>query len=78
MPDGYSVCIEHVEVVKSKETLGVHTCPLGKNRGALESMQDKAQVWVAKARNGKVTKKITLVPARQTVLAEDEVWLVRQ
>ena len=43
MPDGYSVTIEHVVVRKSKETLGVHTCPSGENKGALKAMQDKAQ-----------------------------------
>ena len=46
MPDGSSVTIEHVAVGKSKETLGVHTCPSGKNMGALKAMQDKAQGWV--------------------------------
>ena len=29
MPDGSSVTIEHVAVGKSKETLGMHTCPSG-------------------------------------------------
>ena len=38
MPEGYSVCIEHMAVDKSKETLGVHTFPSGVNRGSLEAM----------------------------------------
>ena len=46
MPDGSSVTIEHVAVGKSKETLGVHTCPSGENRGALKAKQDKTQGWV--------------------------------
>ena len=44
MPDGYLVTIEHVAVGKSKETLGVHTCPSGENNGALKAMQGKAHV----------------------------------
>ena len=35
-PDGYLVTIEHVVVGKSKETLGVHTCPSGGNKGTLK------------------------------------------
>ena len=57
MPDGYSVTIEHVAVGKSKETLGVHTCPVGENKGALKEMQDKAQGWVDKAKNRKLQEK---------------------
>ena len=52
IPDGSSVAIEHVAVGKSKETLGVHTCPSGGNKGALKSMQDKAQGWVDKEKMG--------------------------
>ena len=40
-------------VSKSKETLGVHTCPSGGNKGALKAIQDKAQGWVDKEKNGK-------------------------
>ena len=43
MPDGSSVTIEHVAVGKSKETLGVHTCPSGENKEAPKAMQDKSQ-----------------------------------
>ena len=52
--DGYLVTIEHVAVRKSKETLGVHTCPSGGNKGVLKAMQDKAQGWVEKEKNGKL------------------------
>ena len=37
MPDGSSFTIEHVAVGKSKETLGVHTCPSGENKGSTKS-----------------------------------------
>ena len=57
MPDGSLVTIEHVEVRKSKETLGVHTCPSGVNKGELKSMQDKSQGWVEKATNGKLQRR---------------------
>ena len=57
MPDGSSVTIEHVAVGKSKETLGVHTCPSGENKGELKSIQDKAQGWVDKATNGKLKRR---------------------
>ena len=56
MPDGYLVTIDHVVVGKSKEILGVHTCPSGGNKGALKVMQDKAQGWVDKAKNGKLKR----------------------
>ena len=52
IPDGSSVTIEHVAVRKSKETLGVHTCPSGENKGALKAMQDKAQRWLTKKKTG--------------------------
>ena len=57
MPNGSLVTIEHVAVGKSKETLGVHTLPSGGNKGALKSMQDKAQVWVEKSKNGKLNRR---------------------
>ena len=57
MPDGSLVTIEHVAVGKSKETLGVHTCPLGENKGALKEIQDKAQGWVNKEKNGKLQRR---------------------
>ena len=50
MPDGPSVCIEHVAVGNSKETLGVHTCPSGGNRGSLDAINYKAQGWVDKVK----------------------------
>ena len=55
--DVYLVCIEHVTVGKSKETLGVHKLPSGGNRGALEAMQDKAQGWLYKEKNGKLQRR---------------------
>ena len=57
MPDGSSVTIEHVAVSKSKETLGVHTCPSGENKGELKAIQYKAQGWAYKEKNGKPKRK---------------------
>ena len=54
MQDESSITIGHVAVGKSKETLGVHTCPSRENKGALKAMQDKAQGWVDKEKNGKL------------------------
>ena len=57
MPDGSSVFIDHEAVGTSKKTLGVETCPSGDNKGQLEAMQDKAQGWVDKAKNGKLQRR---------------------
>ena len=57
MSDGSLVTIEHVAVGKSKETLGVHTCSSGGNKGAIQAMQDKAQGWVDKSKNGKLKRR---------------------
>ena len=59
MSNGSLVTIEHVTVGKSKETLGVHTCLSGGNKGALKAIHDKAQGLVDRAKNGKL-KKISL------------------
>ena len=69
MPNGSSVTIENVEVRKSKETLGVHKCLSGENKGALKAMQDKAQGWVEKAKKWEAKEKIPLVSTGKTVLA---------
>ena len=56
-------------VRKSKENLGVHTCPSGINKGAGEAMQDKAQGWVDKAKKREDTENFPLVSTGKTVLA---------
>ena len=74
MPDGSLVTIEHVAVGKSKETFGVHTCPSEGNKGALKSMQDKAQGWVDKSKN----RKLKRISVWFLLEKQFEVWLVRQ
>ena len=62
IPDGYLVCIEHVAVGKSNETLGVHACLSGGNILVVEAMQDKAQGWVDKVKNGNPQKRSLWFP----------------
>ena len=57
MSDGSSFTIEHVAVGKSKETLGVHTCPSGGNKGELKAMEDKSQIWMDKTKIGKLKRR---------------------
>ena len=57
MPNESLVTIEHVSVRNSKETLGVHTCLSGGNKGSLKAIHDKAQGLVDRAKNGKLKKR---------------------
>ena len=57
IPYGSLVTIENVAVGKSKEPLGVHPCLSGGNKGALKDIQDKAQGWVDKAKNGRLKRR---------------------
>jgi hypothetical protein len=48
--------IEHLPVTAPTKTLGQMTCPTGSSSGAIAQMQEKAQGWVAKARESKLHK----------------------
>ena len=52
LPDGKEVAIKHLLVDTSKETLGVFTCPSGKAKGQITLMNDKAQEWIDRAKEG--------------------------
>jgi hypothetical protein len=58
LPDGTRKEIEHVPVTEPKETtLGVFTCPNGNPAGALGKMRSKAQDWIDRAKEGKLTRR---------------------
>lgn len=57
MPDGSTSRIDHLSVGTSRETLGVWTAPNGNPNGALVAMQDKAQEWVDKAKEGSLRRR---------------------
>ena len=52
MPNGTMVPIDHYGVDEGKETLGVYTCPSGKAKPQLDSMREKGQEWVDRAKEG--------------------------
>ena len=55
--DGTMAYIEQASVDTAKETLGVYTCPSGKNEVQIATMQKKAQEWLDKAKNGHVQRR---------------------
>ena len=57
LPDGTRKEIEHVPVTEPKETLGVFTCPNGNPAGAVGKMRSKAQDWIDRAKEGKLTRR---------------------
>ena len=57
MPDGNMVSIEHCSVETVKETLGNWTCPSGAAEETLKAMQEKAQAWVDRAKEGKLMRR---------------------
>jgi hypothetical protein len=57
LPDGSVKEIEHVPISEPKETLGVFTCPNGNPSGALSRMKGKAQEWIDRAKEGKLTRR---------------------
>ena len=44
------VQIEHAAVDTAKETLGVWKIPVGESKAVLETMQNKADKWIARAK----------------------------
>jgi hypothetical protein len=57
LPNGSVKEIEHVPISEPKETLGVFTCPNGNPSGALLRMKGKAQEWIDRAKEGKLTRR---------------------
>ena len=57
MPDGACVPIEHLSVDTARETLGVFTCPSGQAKAQIKSMNDKAQGWLDRAKEGKLRRR---------------------
>ena len=57
MPNGTSVPIEHLSVDTARETLGVFTCPSGQSKAQIKSMNEKAQGWLDRAKEGKLRRR---------------------
>ena len=57
MPDGPVAQIEHLPVDTAKETLGVWTSPTGCNKKAIQAMQNKAQEWIDRAKEGNMRQR---------------------
>jgi hypothetical protein len=56
LEDGMLATIEHLPVTAPTKTLGQMTCPTKSSDGAISRMQEKAKVWVAKAKESKLHK----------------------
>jgi hypothetical protein len=48
--------INHLPVTSATKTLGQMTCPSGSSKSALLQMKEKAQIWVDKAKGGKLLR----------------------
>ena len=57
MPDRSQVQIEHAEMNTAKETLGFWTSHVGYFKAALETMQNKADKWIARAKEGTLSRR---------------------
>ena len=57
MLDGSQVQIEHAAVDTAKETLGVWTSPVRDSKAALETMQNKADKWISRAKEGTLSRR---------------------
>lgn len=57
MPDGSFVTIDHLPADTARETLGVWSCPTGCAKGALAAMQQKAQDWTDRAKEGSLKRR---------------------
>jgi hypothetical protein len=56
-PDDTLAGIEHLSVDQAHKTLGSITCPTGSRGGAIQQMQDKAQAWLDKAIDAKLSRR---------------------
>ena len=57
MPDGSQVQIEHAAVDTAKETLVEWTSPVGDSKADLEVMQNKADDWIARVKEGTLSRR---------------------
>ena len=55
-PDGSQVHIEHAARDTAKETLVVWTSPVGDSKAALETMQNKSDEWIAREKEGTLSR----------------------
>ena len=51
MPDGNTAPIRHLGVDHAEETLGIYSCPSGKQSELIKKMQDKADEWIGRAKD---------------------------
>ena len=57
MTDGSQVQIEHAAVDTAKETLGVWEIPVGDSKAVLDTMLNKANGWIARAKEGTLSRR---------------------
>lgn len=57
LPDDSMTTIEHLSAVTANKTLGSMTCPAGDNTGAITQMKEKAQEWLEKAQQAKLSRR---------------------
>ena len=57
MPDGSQVQIEHTALDTSKETLGFWTSPVGESKSDIETMQNNADEWIDRAKDGTLSRR---------------------
>lgn len=57
MPDGSTMQIQHVPVLKARETLGVMMCPTGDSKEELQIMKEKVHSLIDHAKNGHISQR---------------------
>ena len=57
MLDGSQVQIEHAAVDTEKETLGVWKSTVGESKTVLETMQNKADEWITRDKEGTISRR---------------------
>ena len=57
VPYGSQVQIEYAAVDTAKETLGVWTSFVGDSKYSLETMQNKADEWIARVKEGNLSRR---------------------
>ena len=57
LPDGSTAPIRHLGVDHAEETLGIHSCPSGKQSEHIKKMQDKANKWIGRAKDSNLGRR---------------------
>ena len=57
LPDDTVATIKHLGVDEASKTLGSMTCPSGRSTAAISRMQEQAQEWIDRAKNGQLSRR---------------------